>query len=377
MTEGRRRHRQPPWWPAGEPWPPRRGRGPWGRRRGPWARGFGCLFGIAFLLGLAGLVGLATSVVAAVGPLGDVARVLGVLILVAAIAGIATTARTFRRVALGLDGLVEAAGRVESGDYTTRVPEPDLGPRPMRDLARGFNEMVTRLEVTEAQRRTLLADVSHELRTPLAVVQGNIEAMLDGVHQPDEAHLTAILEETRVLGRLVDDLRTVALSESGSLTLHREPTDLAVVATDAVGAFRAAAEAASVDLKTEIAEDLPLLEVDPVRIREVISNLLANALRYTPAGGSIVVDARVGDAGREVVVTVRDTGSGIQPELLPHVFDRFAKGAASRGSGLGLAIARGLIEAHKGSIEVESAPGLGSTFHFRIPVDEFRGDPRS
>jgi signal transduction histidine kinase len=305
------------------------------------------------------------------GPFGQVARLLGIGIVVVGILAIAGSGRTFRRVAFSLDELVEAADRVEHGDYTTRVTVPRTGPRPMRDLARGFNEMVTRLEADEAQRRRLLADVSHELRTPLTVVQGNIEAMLDGVHEVDEAHLGAILEETRVLGRLVDDLRTVALSESGSLPLHLEPTDLAVVATDAVGAFRSAAQAAGVELGVEIADDIPLLEVDPVRIREVISNLVANALRHTPAGGSIALDARVGNAGRAAVVTVRDTGSGIEPDLLPHVFDRFAKAAGSRGSGLGLAIARGLVEAHGGSIEVESAPGRGSTFQFRIPLNTY------
>ncbi len=331
-------------------------------------RGFGCLFAIVFLFGIAGIVGLVASVVAAAGPIGDVARLIGLGIIIAAIVTIVGTGRTFRRVAVSLDDLVDAAGRVESGDYTIRVAGPPDGPRSMRDLARGFNEMVTRLEADEAQRRTLLADVSHELRTPLAVVQGNIEAMLDGVHEADEAHLGAILEETRVLGRLVDDLRTVALSESGSLPLHREPSDLSVVATDAVAGFRPAAEVAGVDLAIEIGDDVPLLDVDPVRIREVVSNLVANALRNTPAGGSVAVDARVGDGGRAVVVIVRDTGSGIDPELLPHVFDRFAKGVGSRGSGLGLAIARGLVEAHGGTIDVESTRGSGSTFRFRIPI---------
>jgi two-component system, OmpR family, sensor histidine kinase BaeS len=374
------RGERPGWWPAEEPWPPRRGRGPWGRRRGPWARGFGCVFGIAFLIGLVGLVGLVGSVVMASGPFGDIARLLGIGIVILGVFAIAGAGRTFRRVAFSLDELVEAADRVEHGDYTTRVRVPRTGPRPMRDLARGFNEMVTRLEADEAQRRRLLADVSHELRTPLAVVQGNIEAMLDGVHEVDEAHLGAILEETRVLGRLVDDLRTVALSESGSLPLHREPTDLAIVATDAIGAFRSSAQAAGVQLEVAIADDIPLLEVDPVRIREVISNLVANALRHTPAGGSIALDVRVSDGSpdgtggpRSVVVTVRDTGSGIEADLLPHVFDRFAKAPGSRGSGLGLAIARGLVDAHGGSIDVESTPGRGSTFRFRIPVGQEAG----
>jgi signal transduction histidine kinase len=338
------------------------------RRRGPWARGFGCLFAIVFVMGIAGLIGILANIVLAAGPIGHVARLFGVVIVVAGILMIAGAGRTFRRVAYSLDELVEAADRVESGDYTTRVSVPPAGPRPMRDLARGFNEMAARLEADEAQRRTLLADVSHELRTPLAVVQGNIEAILDGVHEADETHLSAILEETKVLARLVDDLRTVALSESGSLPLHREPTDLSIVATDAVGGFRPAAASAGIDLSVEVAGDVPLLDVDPVRLREVFSNLVANALRHTPAGGSVAVDARVGEAGRAVVVTVRDTGSGIAPELLPHVFDRFAKSAGSRGSGLGLAIARGLVEAHGGSIDVESAPGQGSTFRFTIPM---------
>jgi signal transduction histidine kinase len=309
----------------------------------------------------------------AAGPFGHVARLLGIGVVILGLLAIAGSGRTFRRVAFSLDELSEAADRVEHGDYTTRVTVPLTGPRPMRDLARSFNEMVTRLEADEAQRRRLLADVSHELRTPLTVVQGNIEAMLDGVHEADETHLAAILEETRVLGRLVDDLRTVALSESGSLPLHREPTDLAIVATDAVGGFRSAAQAAGVALDTEIAEDIPLLEVDPVRIREVISNLVANALRHTPSGGSIAVDARVDEARRAVVVTVRDSGTGIDPDLLPHVFDRFAKAPGSRGSGLGLAIARGLVEAHGGSIEVESTVDRGSTFRFRIPLNHEAG----
>jgi signal transduction histidine kinase len=326
------------------------------------------VFGLFFLFGIVALIGIVSTIVEHVGPFGSFARFLAILLVVGAIITLLRYGRTFRRVAGSLDELAEATDRVESGDYSVRVKEPERGPRAMRDLVRGFNEMAARLEVDEAQRRRLLADVSHELRTPLAVMQGNIEAIVDGIHQPDETHLSAILEETRVLGRLVEDLRTVALSESGSLPLHREPTDLSVVATDAVASFRASAAAAGVELRTAIADDIPLMDVDPVRIREVISNLIANALRYTPADGSITVEAGVDATGGSADVTVRDTGSGIEPELLPHVFDRFAKGATSRGSGLGLAIARGLVEAHGGSISVESEPAQGSTFRFRIPV---------
>lgn len=216
----------------------------------------------------------------------------------------------------------------------------------------------------------LLANVSHELRTPLTVVQGNVEAILDGVHDADPEHLGAILDETHVLGRLIDDLRTVALSEAGRLALHRETTDLGILVADAVGSFEAAATSAGVTLSVEVADDVPLLDVDPVRIREVISNLVANALRHTPDGGSVTVSAALaGDGGRTVDIGVRDTGAGIDPALLPHVFDRFAKSADSRGSGLGLAIARGLVEAHGGSISVESRPGEGATFRFSLPVD--------
>jgi signal transduction histidine kinase len=231
--------------------------------------------------------------------------------------------------------------------------------------------MAGRLETSEAQRRTLLADVGHELRTPLAVVQGNVEAILDGVHEPDREHLESILEETRVLARLVDDLRTITQSEAGRLALHREPTDLDVLVTDAVGSFEAAAAGAGVTLRVDVPDDLPILEVDPVRIREVVANLVANAIRHTPRGGMVTVSGGVegGGTARRVEITVADTGAGIDPALLPHVFDRFAKSADSRGSGLGLAIARGLVEAHGGSITASSPPGSGATFRFSLPVD--------
>ena len=166
----------------------------------------------------------------------------------------------------------------------------------------GFNAMAGRLEASEAQRRTLLADVSHELRTPLAVVQGNLEAMLDGVHPADADHLGTVLEETRVLGRLVDDVRTLALSDAGQLPLHPEPTDLDVLVTEAVGSFEPAAREAGATLRIEVPDDLPIVEVDPVRIREVVSNLVANALRHTPRGGSVTVSGALAGDGRTVEV---------------------------------------------------------------------------
>jgi two-component system sensor histidine kinase BaeS len=277
--------------------------------------------------------------------------------------------RGFRRLAVPLTELVDAARRVESGEYEVRVSEPRRGPRELRELARAFNTMASRLEVDRRQRRSLLADVSHELRTPLAVLRGNLEALADGIHPADEAHLAGLIEETRVLERLVEDLRTISLAEAGALSLHREPTDPDVLLGETVASFRTQAAAQGVALAIDSPDDLPLLEVDPVRIREVLANLIANALRATPEGGSITASGATTPDGRAVILSVADTGSGIDPALLPHVFDRFARGPGSRGSGLGLAIARDLVLAHGGTIDVTSRAGAGTTFTVRLPVE--------
>ena len=166
--------------------------------------------------------------------LGPVTGAIAVIVVVAALVALS---RGLRRSAGTLDALLDATARVEAGDYSVRVPVPERGMRPVRQLVRGFDTMVERLERDEDQRRTLLNDVSHELRTPLTVIAGNLEAMIDGVHAADEAHLTAILEETRVMERLIDDLRTVALSEAGTLQLHREPTDPDVLIDEVVRSF--------------------------------------------------------------------------------------------------------------------------------------------
>ena len=169
------------------------------------------------------------------------------------------------------------------------------------------------------------------------------------------------------MARLIEDLRTLSLAEAGTLTLHREPTDLSVLAADVAGSFRPATETAAIRLVTAVAEDVPLVEVDPIRIREVLANLVANAVRHVPAGGTIRIAGRVASGGVELEVV--DDGPGIPPELLPTVFDRFAKSAESRGSGLGLAIARAIVEAHGGSIEVVPRDRAGTTIRFSLPVD--------
>jgi signal transduction histidine kinase len=275
-----------------------------------------------------------------------------------------TAARGFRRFAAPLGDLIDAAESVEAGDYGVRVRA--RGPRELRSLATAFNSMSGRLESSERERRRLLADVTHELRTPLTIMQGNLEALLDGVYPADPAHLEPILDETRVLSRLVDDLRTLSLAEAGALTLHREPTDVGQLITDSVASFRIQADAAGIELATALDGALPQAEIDPVRMREVLSNLLSNALRYTPRGGTVRVGASVADG--KLRVTVRDSGPGIAAEALPHIFDRFYKSDESRGAGLGLAIAKSLVVAHGGEIEATSAPGQGTEMRFWLPT---------
>jgi len=271
--------------------------------------------------------------------------------------------RTFRNFATPVGDLIEAAGRVEAGGYDARVPE--RGPREMRSLAHAFNAMTARLEANESQRKQLLADVTHELRTPLTVMQGNVEALLDGVRPIDREHIATLLEETKVLARLIDDLRTLSLAESGALALHREPVELESIARDVARSFSDQAQRAGVTLGTS-AEGPTAIDADPVRVREILTNLVSNALRYTPAGGTVRIEVR--GAGGRVEVTVRDTGTGIAPDAVAGIFDRFSKSTDSPGAGLGLAIAKGLVEAHGGTIRAESAPGQGTRIVFTLPA---------
>jgi two-component system OmpR family sensor kinase/two-component system sensor histidine kinase BaeS len=274
-------------------------------------------------------------------------------------------ARSVRRLAARVDDVIDAVGRVADGDLTARVAE--RGPSDARSLARAFNAMTSRLEASEEQRRKMLADVSHELRTPLSVMQGSLEAIVDGVRPADEAHLAAILDETKVLSRLVEDLRTLSLAESGALALHREPTDLAALATETLASFGTQAEGAGITLGAELEPGLPPVDADPVRAREILVNLIANALRYTPPSGRVSVDAR--RVQGVVEVRVRDTGMGISPDALDHIFDRFYKSAESRGAGLGLAIAKQLVEAHGGAISASSVVGKGTDIQFTLPIE--------
>ncbi len=360
---GRPPERRPSWWPANEPFPP--AQGDWPRMRAHFMRrmiGFALMAFIAFTLFIALFVSVIVGLVNAITG-GAAPHPLVIVGLILLFLFFNFGARGARRVARPIGELVEAAERIERGDYSARLRA--RGPRDVRKLANAFNAMSARLEGSESERRRLLADVTHELRTPLTVVQGNVGALIDGVHPADEAHFRVILDETQILSRLIDDLRKLSIAEAGALALHKEPTDLAAMARDVAMSFDAAAQEQHVELSVDAPPAL-VADLDPIRMREVLSNIVANALRYTPAGGKVRVT--VAATEREVWVAVSDTGPGIAPDVLPHVFERFTKSADSPGAGLGLAIAKALIEAHGGTIEAESPQAQGTTIHFTLPA---------
>jgi two-component system sensor histidine kinase BaeS len=342
-------------------------RGRWGQGRPPHRRGgvgfFGC-----FLLSLVLLVGLvsalATWVAAAllgvIAPSAAPSTVTAVAVVVVLVLAVLAGVRVFGSAVRPLAEIARATERLADGEPGVRVPL--RGPGPVRRLAASFNAMAERLDRSRDERRAMLADVTHELRTPITVVQGGLEAMLDGVHPMDEDHVAPLLAETVVMGRLVDDLRTLSLADAGALTLHREASDLAAVAREVVTAQAPLARAKGVALVASGDARL-VTDVDPVRYREIVVNLVVNAVRHTPPGGRVEVDVRADDA--EARLEVRDTGDGIAPPDL----DRYERRADSGGSGLGLAIVRDLAEAHGGTASAASdGPGRGAVFTVRVPL---------
>lgn len=283
--------------------------------------------------------------------------------------------RNYRRIAPPLIDVMAAADAVAEGDLSVRVSEEGKGE--MGQLARSFNHMTAELERSDQQRRNLTADVAHELRTPLHIIQGNLEGILDGIYEPTSEHISATLDETRALARLVADLHTLSLAEMGKLPLVMEPVDVAELLEDIATSFSSRAESDGIELHVEIERETELgVYGDAGRLDQVLSNLVVNALRHTPRGGEITLRGRY-DAGR-VLLEVADTGEGISGSDLPFIFDRFWRGDPARahksgvGGGLGLAIARQLVEAHHGSISVKSTLGQGTQFQVVLPAASSR-----
>lgn len=362
---------RPPWWPENEAWPPRDPAHRWRGGRGRFFRRVAALALVVLMLSVCGVVALAWLTATKLGLVASSGPATPVILFVGGIAGVCLALLVLvsmtRRVAMPIGGVMDAADRVAAGDYEVRVIERGLPP--VRALARAFNTMTERLQNHDRLRRDLMADVAHELRTPLTVIQGKLEGLLDGVYPRDDSQLEQLLEETHVLSRLVEDLRTLALSESGALKLQKESIDLGELTRDVVRAFGGQANAQNVTLDVDAPADLSPIEIDPVRIREVISNLLSNALRHTPPHGSVNVRVAATSNGA-MSVDVGDTGSGMTPEEIARAFDRFYKGSESRGTGLGLTIARSLVAAHGGDIHASSEHGRGTRITFTLPASD-------
>ncbi|MBX3050562.1 MAG: HAMP domain-containing protein [Caldilineaceae bacterium] len=361
------------WGPAGRRGPPwRHG---WGQRRRRIFRGLGCAVGLMALLVLGGMAVLSILLTRFYGGdghttllvwLGGITLALGLPTL-AVLIGL----RTVRGFALPLTDILAAIDAVAEGDLSVRVPERGRGE--MGRLSLSFNRMLGELERTERQRRNLTADVAHELRTPLHVIQGNLEGMLDGIYPTSPEQIDDTLQETRLLSRLVDDLRTLSLAEAGELPLQVGPVDMADLLADAVTSFSGQAEDGGIVLRLQMAQDAPLFVTgDADRLDQVLGNLIANALRHTPAGGTVTLSAE--GEGEQLSIRVADTGAGIPAHDLPFVFDRFWRGDRARthqdgsGSGLGLSIASQLVQAHRGTLTVQSELGAGTEFVIRLPL---------
>lgn len=287
-------------------------------------------------------------------------RITLVALGILAIAGFASWV-TATQLVRPIRALTAATRRTAEGDRTARV---DGGAGEIGELAKSFNAMSEKLAETERQRQAMVSDVAHELRTPLGNITGWLEATQDGLAEPDPHLIAMLLEESLLLQRLVDDLHDLAQADAGTLRLHPEPIALDDVVDQVVNAQQ----------NREIllrAETRPVhLGADPVRLRQALGNLVANAVRYTPPGGEVVV--KLFQEQDRAIIEVADTGTGIAPEDVPHVFDRFWRADKSRsrrtgGSGLGLAITRHLVEAHGGTVSVTSTLGEGSTFRISLP----------
>jgi two-component system OmpR family sensor kinase/two-component system sensor histidine kinase BaeS len=280
-----------------------------------------------------------------------------------------------RRLNAPLQRLVVAAKAVAAGDLEQKVRTE--GSVEIAQVGQVFNEMTAALQEAEILRQNMVADVAHELRTPLSVLQGNLWAILNDAYPLEKAEIARLYDETRLLSRLVEDLRDLALADAGQLNLNLQPTDIGQIIHHAVDNFALVAEAQQVYLTAQLSDDAGLAHADADRVAQVLRNLLVNALRHTPSGGKVTVSVSVAEDMLEIAVA--DTGEGIAPEHIDHVFERFWRADPARarhecdaqlvgGTGLGLAVAKSLVGAQGGRIWVESTLGEGTVFSFTLPL---------
>lgn len=287
----------------------------------------------------------------------------------AGFAGVLTVSLGSRRILHPVKSLSQAASRLGQGDLSQRVS--DKSKDEIGHLGQTFNTMAKNLQEQEIQKRNLMADVAHELRTPVSNIRGYLEAIRDGLIQPDPRTLDIIYQQVIQLGHIIEDLRVLALAEARSLTLNMEVAQSAKVIEHVVEAFKPAAIQKKINLIFVADENLPMVNIDEVRIRQVVSNLLDNAIRHTPESGSVTVRVHSPD-DKSVEISVQDTGEGIPADLLSRIFDRMyrvdpSRSRSSGGAGLGLAIARSIVEMHGGSIRADSTPGHGAKLTFNLP----------
>lgn len=299
---------------------------------------------------------------------------LGAGILIAGITAAAISWLVARRLAAPVAEVADAASSLADGRLERRVADPQMGPE-FAKLAISVNQLADRLLTTELTRRQLTADLAHQLRTPIASIRATIEAVREGVLPADEETLETLGEQSQRLSRLVGDLEVVSRAEERQLLLNPTPVAVADLVESAVAANRESYRAAGVHLTASVAHDTPAITVDPDRIHEVLGNLLDNALRHTPPGGTVEVAARLGadKANPAAVIEVSDSGAGFPEQKSERIFGRFEKATGSPGSGLGLTLARAIVEAHHGTLTAHSdGLGQGALFTVTIPAGAAR-----
>jgi histidine kinase len=299
-----------------------------------------------------------------------VAEVLLVATAAAFVAAVIVSSFTARRIVQPIQAMTQASRRIAAGDYRGRVQAP--GQDELAGLAHSFNQMANTLEQTEVQRLELIGNVAHELRTPLSSIRSLMEGLVDGVLPAEPETFLDVQREVSRLQRLVQDLEELSRAEAGQLTLEMQPVSLPDLLATAVTRLQSQFDDKGVSLTLDIAPELPDIQADPIRLTQVLLNLLGNALQYTPAGGQVTV--RAWQRGQELLVSVSDSGVGLAAEHLPHIFERFyrvdkSRSRAGGGSGIGLTIARRLVAMHGGHIWASSGgPDRGSTFTFSLPT---------